>query len=690
MLRELWFAHSRVLFVAACMLGWMSAHAQSSQVNATCTNPPAQSSLLNEVHTIADSSQGVPVECSFDVSVAGTYQVTLNDLGLDVETTPAVPAPLASVKLGVTSGTTVVGTVLTAPGNMQFDAAVGTYVIRVVGVPGTDPGSGPIGIKVTNVADSSLLASFSSTLAKPYLLFPATVSSLDDSFTVETDGSYVVTLADLQLPQPLAHLTLVITTTDGTFVTNPPLGAAGSATVTLQHGVTYRILAGGRADTTVNAGLFSASVAPAGGGTPVYSKLVAIGTVAPLASVTLSAGGTYALTLSDLSYPAALTNLQAIVALNGQLIARLTSAGTSPTFTGAAGTYQVFAVATAATSGATTSGSYAVSLTLQGGAPALSVARTVSAPVDTTPSSYSFDTNVPTAGSYAFDLADFGFPTAFASLSAVVVQNGAVIGQPLTVAGTQTVAVSAGPLSVLVFSQPGTAGSLFGVGLTAANATSPVFETTQGVGQLFSARQISVTAAGGYAVSVGDVKFPAALATFAVVVTRGSQPVGSIYGTGAFAFQAATPGNYFVNFIATPDAKELAGTYSLSVVPGPSVKLGSDVTTVASGGVVHLNWSSVNTDSCMASDGWSGAKAVSDTATSAPLTADTTFTLTCSGEGATAAQSVKISVTAPPPASSGGGGGGGALDTPLLLVLLGFVLRWSSHRIRHAFVMHAA
>ncbi|MDB6102117.1 MAG: hypothetical protein JWO52_2116 [Gammaproteobacteria bacterium] len=684
MLRELWFAHSRVLFVAACMLGWMSAHAQSSQVNSTCTNPPAQTSLLNEVHTIADPSQGVPVECSFDVSVAGTYRVTLSDLGIVAGTNPLVPAPLASVKLGVTSGTTVVGTVITAPGDMQFDATVGTYVIRVVGVPGTDPGSGPIGIKVTNVADNSLLASFSSTLAKPYLDFPATVGTLDDSFTVTSDGSYVVTLTDQQLPQPLTTLTLVITTSDGAFVTNPPLGAAGSATVTLQHGVTYRILAAGKTDTTVNAGLFSASVAPAGGGTPVYSKLVAIGTVAPLAAVTLNAGGTYALTLSDLSYPAPLTSLEAIVALNGQVVARLASAGTSPTFTGAAGSYQVFAVATAATSG-----SYAVSITSQGGAPALSVARTVSAPVGTTPSSYSFDTNVPTAGSYAFDLADFGFPTAFASLAAVVVQNGAVIGQPLTVAGTQTVAVSAGPLSVLVFSQPGTAGSLFGVGLTAANATSPVFETTQGVGQLFSARQISVTAAGGYAVNVSDVKFPAALATFAVVVTRGSQPVGSIYGHGAFAFQAATPGNYLVNFIATPDAKELAGTYSLSVVPGPSVQLGSDVTTVASGGVVHLKWTSVNTDSCTASDGWSGVKAVSDQATSAPLTADTTFTLTCSGEGATAAQSVKITVTAPP-ASSGGGGGGGALDVYLVLVLLGFALRWSSRRIRHAFVMHAA
>jgi hypothetical protein len=674
------------------MLGWMSAHAQSSQVNATCTNTPAQSSLLNEVHTIADPSQGVPVECSFDVSVAGTYRVTLNDLGVVPGTSPAVPSPLASVKLGVTSGTTVVGTVLTAPGDMQFDATIGTYVIRVVGLPGTDAGSGPIGIKVTNTADSTLLASFSSTLAKPYLDFPATVGTLDDSFTVQTDGSYVVTLADRQLPQPLTTLTLVITTSDGTFVTNPPLGAAGSATVTLQHGVTYRILGAGKADTTVNAGLFSASVAPAGGGTPVYSKMVAIGTVAPLAAVTLSAGGTYALHLSDLSYPVALTSLEALVAVNGQVVAQLTSAGTSPTFTSVAGTYQVFAVATAATSGATTSGSYAVSLTLQGGAPALSVARAVSPAAGTTPSSYSFDTNIPTAGSYAFDLADFGFPTAFASLAAVVVQNGAVLGQPLTIAGTQNVPVAAGPLSVLVFSQPGTAGSLFGVGLTAAGA-APVFEVTQGVGQLFTARQVSITAAGGYAVNVSDVQFPAALATFAAVVTRGPQSVGSIYGKGTFGFQAPTPGNYFVNFIATPNGTDKAGTYSLRLVPGPSVKLDGDVTTIASGGVVHLKWSSVNTDSCTGSGGWSGAKTASTTETtetSATLTADTTFTLTCSGEGTTAAQSVKITVTAAPPASSGGGGGGGALDTSLVLVLLAFVLRGSSRRIRHAFVMHAA
>jgi hypothetical protein len=250
--------------------------------------------------------------------------------------------------------------------------------------------------------------------------------------------------------------------------------------------------------------------------------------------------------------------------------------------------------------------------------------------------------------------------------------------------------VAPGPLSVLVFAQPGTSGSLFGVGLTASGA-APVFETTQGVGQLFTARQVSITAAGGYAVNVSDVQFPSALTTFAAVVTRGSQSVGSIYGKGTFGFQVQTPGNYFVNFIATPDATDKAGTYALSLIPGPSVSLSSDATTVASGGVVHLKWTSTLTDSCVASDGWSGTQPISNTSyTSAPLTADTTFTLTCSGEGTTAAQSVKITVSAAPPPTSSKGGGGGALDVPLVLALLGFVLRWSSRRIRHAFVMHAA
>jgi hypothetical protein len=680
MFRELLSAHPRVLFVAVCLLGWTTSHAQSSQPSAICESAPAQSGLLNEVHTIADPSQGVPIECSFNVSDAGTYRITLTDLGVVPASNPAVPAPLTSVKLGVTNGTASVGTVLSAPGDMQFDATPGAYVIRVVGLPSDQPGSGPIGIKVTNISTNSLLASFYSLLAKPSSGHPGNLITVHDTFTVNSDGSYVVTLTDLKLPQALPTLTLVVTTADGTLVTNPPLGAPGSVAVTLQHGVTYHILAAGQADPAVSAGLFSETVAPAGGGAPVYAKVVPMGAVSPLASVTLNAGGTYALGLSDLSYPAALASLGAVVATNGQIVAQLTSAGTSPTFTAAAGNYQVFALVTAATTG-----SYAVSLTQQGGSPALSVARAVTATGGATPSVYSFDTNVATAGNYAFNLADFGFPSAFASLKAIAVQNGAMIGQPLSISGTQNVSVSAGPLSFLVFAQPGTAGSLFGVDLTASGAAS-AFATTQGVGQLFSARQVSITSAGNYAVNVGDVKFPAALATFAVIVTQGSTQLGSIYGGGAFMFPA-TPGNYFINFIAKPSGTDQAGTYSMSVAPGPGVKLHSDVTTVASGGVVHLDWTSENATACTASGGWSGSQLTSGTAVSSALTADTKFTLTCSGEGTSASQTVSVAVSAPP---ASGKGGGGSVSTDLVLLLLGLGVYRFTRRFRHAFVMHAA
>jgi hypothetical protein len=269
-----------------------------------------------------------------------------------------------------------------------------------------------------------------------------------------------------------------------------------------------------------------------------------------------------------------------------------------------------------------------------------------------------------------------------------VVQNGAIVGQPLTLAGTEAVTPAAGPVSVLVFSQPGAGGSMFGADLKAGTAT-PVFETTQGVGALFSARQVSIATAGNYAVTVADVKFPAQLATFAVVVTQGSTQLGSIYGGGAFNFPA-TPGNYFINFIATPGGTDKAGTYSLSVAPGPTITFTSDVSSVSSGGVVQLKWTTVNTDSCTASGGWTGSQPLSGMAASAALTANTTFTLTCTGEGTSATQSLPITVSAATPPSSSGHGGGGALSTDLVLLLLGVVTYRSRRRVRHAFVMHAA
>jgi hypothetical protein len=663
-----------------------------------CVNAHAQTVLYNKVHTIAAATEAVPVEETLTIATAGNYQVTLVDLGSQI----SASAKLTAVELAITSGGTVVGTPLTAAGSAQFAATPGTYIIHVVGTPATTtdtngntvttPYSGLIGIQITDVASNTQVAAFSDTLAFP----PSStgtvnnVGVLNDTFTVSTADNFQVSLADLQLPQALGQLTMAIAVQGGSIVANSVLATApgsptATSTVALQPG-TYRIVAAGQGG-AVNAGLYSVTLTSgSGAGTIAYSNTRPVGAVASAGSVNLNAGGSYTLGLNDLSYPQPLSALAAAVTLNGQIVAKLTAAGTSQPFASASGAYQVFALVTAAAATGTVpaAGSYTLALSPQSGAPALSTARAVSAGGATDPTPYSFDTNVTTAGVYAFNLGDFAFPTQFVSIGAIAVQSGALLGQPLKLPGTENVTVAAGPVTLLVFARSGASGSLFDVNLT-ASGVSPVFDQTQGVGQLFTAQQVAVTTAGAYAVTVADVGFPAPLKTFAVLVTQGTAQLGSAYGGGQIPF-TATPGSYFINFIAQPaDATQSAGsavtaasfqagTYFLNVGTAPVVNLSSDVSSVASGGVAHLSWTTANASDCTASGGWTGDQMLNGTATTAAITADTTFTLTCTGAGATGTGTVtvKLSVaTTPPPASGGSGhGGGGAIRMDLLLALL--------------------
>jgi tetratricopeptide (TPR) repeat protein len=664
---------SRVpIFAVACMLACANADSQ--------TPTP----LFDSVHTVATSTQGVPVEETFTITATGNYKVSLVDLGALL--TPS--APLASVELAITNGGTVVGTPLTAAGTAQFAATAGTYIIHVVGAPSTSqdssgntvltPGSGPIGIQITNTADNSQVASFSDTLALPPAATLPNVGVLSDTFTVPASGDYVVTLSDMQLPAALTQLTLAIAVQGGGLVTDPnfattPTNPTATATVTLQSGVTYSIFAGGQAAGTVNAGLYGVNVSASGGGGPlVYSHTTPVGAVQLVSSPTLTAAS-YTLSLADLAFPSALTQLGAAVTFQGQSVAQLTATG-HKAFTGTANTYQVFAFGLA---GSTGQGSYAVTLQPPSGAAALSVARAVS-PLGGPGYAYSFDTTVVGGEVYALTSADFGFPAKLTSISAAAVQNGAVLGSPLSAAGTQNNIIPAtGPVTLLVFAQPApSSGGLFGLNLIAGGAGTAAFETTQGVGagQLFSTSKVTVTAGGMYQVTVSDVGFPATFANLAVVVTQGATIAGSIYNAGTFNFPA-TGGDYYLSFIAQPQAAAQAGTYEIAVgpqPPAPTLTFQSSAPSVASGGTVTLQWSSTSATSCTASGGWSGTQATSGQTTTAALSADTTFTLTCSGSGQTVAKSVTVSVTAAP--SSGGHGGGGAIRFDVLALLFGLVV----------------
>lgn len=76
--------------------------------------------------------------------------------------------------------------------------------------------------------------------------------------------------------------------------------------------------------------------------------------------------------------------------------------------------------------------------------------------------------------------------------------------------------------------------------------------------------------------------------------------------------------------------------------PAPTLSLSASSVAVPSGGTTTLTWSSANATACQASGAWSGARAPSGSFTSGALTAQSTFTLTCSGLGGAVARSVTV------------------------------------------------
>ena len=77
----------------------------------------------------------------------------------------------------------------------------------------------------------------------------------------------------------------------------------------------------------------------------------------------------------------------------------------------------------------------------------------------------------------------------------------------------------------------------------------------------------------------------------------------------------------------------------------PSVALDVAPDTVHETSAADLNWSSTDASACVASGGWSGLKSLTGSESTGALTATTAYTLTCTGRGGTAGQTVTANVT---------------------------------------------
>jgi trimeric autotransporter adhesin len=118
-----------------------------------------------------------------------------------------------------------------------------------------------------------------------------------------------------------------------------------------------------------------------------------------------------------------------------------------------------------------------------------------------------------------------------------------------------------------------------------------------------------------------------------IVPTSGTWPTGALSNTTEYAITCTGPKGS-----ATQSA-------TVTVTPAdPTVAVKLNPSTVNSGSPTTIAWFTSNVTSCIASGAWSGPEPLSGSQSTGPITANSTYTLTCTGFGASATQSATVSV----------------------------------------------
>jgi plastocyanin len=642
--------------------------------------------LYDQTNLIGLPSVASPSDFPFTATAAEALTVTLTDFH--------TPAAFTSLQVAVTLGESLVGMgtadAVSLSAAVKVPAASGNYVLRVIGTPDAKQGFGSFGVCVTRDSDPTPRAciaadSYSGNIQTPVPPNTSGTSTLSTSFLTTMAGNYTITLTDDAFPVALD----VITTPFSALITpvvscptpNPPAPGtcvilAGTPTaVTIAAGISPQLLivatAAATADPTVKAGLYGVHITDPSGAS-ILARTIPVGALGSASFVAQDGAKPLTLTLSDLAYPAALTNVGIAVTSPGVApIAKLTASGNIPNIAAPAGILEVWKFATASAQ----PGSY--DFNLANAQQSLLSGTQIVNPGNTSASgSFAFVVNSLAAnGKYQLVLNDFKFPGALQSSAATVAQNGTVLMQDSK--GNFTASV-AGPAVVLVTAQappptattPGT--GIFSVTVqdTAATPKTLLYQT-QGVGGLFDTQTVTSGTSGNYDLKLADLNFPANFANLAVLISQGNAIIGRIFGAGTVPNIPVTPGQYTLSFVANPSATANYGLYSVNVASSaPVITFSANVASVTAGQPVQLTWSTQNATSCAASGatGWSGNEPLTGTVGVA-ITATSTLTMTCTGPGgSTTSKPVMVTATQLP---SSGKGGGGAVGFGLLISLAG-------------------
>jgi hypothetical protein len=593
-------------------------------------------------------AQVAPAPREFSVTTGGRYRVTLSDVGF--------PGPLMSLDLIVTRGTQTIAR-LPQVGTLDFDATPGTYTVHVLG---NGAGAGTASVIVAAVAGGTALLQYQvGIISNPTA--PATNrSTLAAKFSVQTVGSYQLTLTDRRFPAALTSLDVLVVDASGVPVARvcqPALPSVCSgATLAFTANVgDYDLFVNAVAAIPPQAGLYSINVAGGPANTVLYAATHPVGTLEPHASFNFPAMGAYALTLTDLQFPAPLASVSGVIAQGSDLLATVNGA-TTQAFNAAQGPATLYTTASPATAQGV--GSFGVYVP-NGVQTLYSDAKAVVSATANGARAYAIVGTFPNAGQYRIQATDFAFPATIPALQLLVTQDGTALGA-VTAGGSLTVQAKAGQFMIVAVANllSPTATGLFGVSID-SQAGASVLTIAQGVGDLFHTQAVTVGATGRLDVTLNDLGFPAQFQDLALVVTRGNTLVGQIFGGGKFTF-AATPGDYSLNFVARNNATDNYGLYGVTVEdspPEPTLVFSASAGSVPTQGSTTVSWTTTGANSCMASGGWTGTRATSGTNVAVgPFASDTTLTLTCTGVGGSKASDVKITIAAANQDSASGGG----------------------------------
>jgi hypothetical protein len=651
----------------------------------------ASGPLVDRVTLVGDASVAnlpLPTDpqgnsaATFTVAQSGSYTIAVTDL--------AQPAALGSLQVSVASSTGSVAKFQGAGSQTVTLSANTTYTVQPLASAAAGEPGGTLSVSVQQGAappvwQDEWVVSAASTPQAGESVFA-------ESFTIVANDTFTLTVNDLAFPAPLQSILVEIFDAAGNQVAGPYTTPGSFPLAGLQVGSSYYLYAVACAAAgcaQAGSGLYGVQIAGASPGNVVCANTVcanteSVGNLPPAKSVPVANAGTVSLQLKDLGWPAALQSFQAVVAQGASSLQSISAPGPY-SFMAGAGSLQLYVLATPGAGGMSAYAEYAT----ENGTTLVDTAQPV---LDSSHYGYVFAASTPSkpiaAGSVQLQVNDYNEPSAFSSLSARAVQAGDSVASS-TVQGSgnaSSFSVQAGALTLLVFPelQSGQNG-LFGMVLVsvppANNPTLPL-NITQGVGALFNSQSVPISVTGHYTITATDLGFPASFSNLLFIVTNGQSVVGQIFAAGNTSFAVNTAGNYVINVLSQVGNGQHFGQYGIQLEqsPPPTTSLSASPTSVSAGGTTKLTWSSTNASSCTASGGgWSGNLATSGSQQSPPISANTLFTITCTGDGGPASASVEVTVTK----QSGSGGGGLDGQTLLglcLLALWKLVLRRSTAR----------